>query len=143
MWDRVMLAPLSYELWAFPFRLALGSPRMYSLLFTDLMFDAFHLMDAAIKINTEVVLPNMEEPIRSRSLNFHSFLVNKAPMEVRLRVSVGRGSVQSPPIKRAGRGLGSPERCCYVLNKCGDMNSSRGGASSLTGTLVPVHVPAV
>ena len=54
-WQSIMLAPLSYELWAFPFRLALGSPSLTSnICFADMVCDAFFIADLPFALCTAV-----------------------------------------------------------------------------------------
>jgi hypothetical protein len=54
-WQSIMLFPLSYELWAFPYRLALGSPSMQSkICASDLTCDAFFLIDILVALCTAI-----------------------------------------------------------------------------------------
>ena len=52
-WQSIMLAPLWYETWAFPFRLALGSPSISSKIFVaDILCDIFFFCDILVSLCT-------------------------------------------------------------------------------------------
>ena len=54
-WQSVMLLPLAYELWAFPYRLALGAPSTRSKVFAaDLACDTLFLVDIFVALCTAV-----------------------------------------------------------------------------------------
>ena len=57
LWGMSMLLPLSYEIWAFAFRLALGAPisrrNTWNVVdVTDLLIDVLFLIDGSIQLNT-------------------------------------------------------------------------------------------
>eukprot|EP00961_Rhodomonas_salina_P038658 519384-Rhodomonas_salina.1 len=45
-WANAMVFPLSYEIWAFPFRLAFGIPKFNAVMQTDILFDFAFFVDA-------------------------------------------------------------------------------------------------
>lgn len=48
IWKLVFMVPLAYETWAFPFRLALGSPGSFGIFIGDLVCDAWFILDAVV-----------------------------------------------------------------------------------------------
>jgi hypothetical protein len=66
-WSMFMLFPLAYEVWAFPYRLALGVPSLSSqmqLTITDFGCDMLFLVDMIISLSTVLPkAPGREEPI--------------------------------------------------------------------------------
>eukprot|EP00960_Hanusia_phi_P033535 750499-Hanusia_phi.AAC.9 len=68
-WNRMMIIPLSYEIWAFPFRLGFCSPGFNAdnwILFTDIACDFCFLADACLNLITTIpagTYPNQEENI--------------------------------------------------------------------------------
>eukprot|EP00960_Hanusia_phi_P036563 752396-Hanusia_phi.AAC.4 len=53
-WLRFMMLPLSYELWAFPFRLAFCDPRSIPILMSDLACDIIFFCDVLVRLNTAI-----------------------------------------------------------------------------------------
>ena len=54
-WQSIMLLPLSYELWVFPYRLALGAPSTASKIFAaDLACDSLFLLDILVALCTAI-----------------------------------------------------------------------------------------
>ncbi len=52
-WQAIMLIPLSYETWAFPYRLALGYPSLQSqTCIADLICDSFFVLDMLVSLCT-------------------------------------------------------------------------------------------
>lgn len=68
-WLMFMLFPLGYEVWAFPYRLALGVPSLSTqmqLTVTDFVCDMFFLMDMVVSLCTLLPkAPGREEPVTS------------------------------------------------------------------------------
>ena len=69
-WLKFMVLPLSYEVWAFPYRLALGYPTMdprdpYTTLLADALCDAAFAVDMAVSLVTAVALPGRDEHVTS------------------------------------------------------------------------------
>ena len=86
-WLKFMVLPLSYELWAFPYRLALGFPStsfrdMYSTFYTDAVSDAFFAMDMLIALMTAVALPGREEYLTSFSQISRHYFVSVFPYDI-------------------------------------------------------------
>jgi hypothetical protein len=54
-WLSIMLLPLSYEVWAFPYRLALGSPSLTSKICnSDIISDSFFVLDILVTLCTAI-----------------------------------------------------------------------------------------
>jgi hypothetical protein len=67
-WQSIMLIPLCYELWAFPYRLALGAPNIQSKICdADLACDAFFLIDILFALCTAVPSPHGGDAVTSFS----------------------------------------------------------------------------
>jgi hypothetical protein len=78
-WQSIMLLPLCYELWAFPYRLALGAPSTASTIFAaDLACDSLFILDIFVALCT--ALPPAqpgEAPVTSFfGIARHYFAVN-------------------------------------------------------------------
>ena len=62
-WRLIMLLPLAYELWAFPYRLALGAPSTRSNVFAaDLACDLIFLIDIFVALFTAVPADRVGDP---------------------------------------------------------------------------------
>ena len=74
-WLSLMIFPLSYEMWAFPYRLALGVPSTTSALcYADASFDCFFLVDMFISLITALPpIPGREEVVSFPGIASHYF----------------------------------------------------------------------
>ena len=74
-WLNIMIFPLSYEMWAFPYRLALGVPSTTSALcYADASFDCFFLVDMFISLITALPpIPGREEVVSFPGIAAHYF----------------------------------------------------------------------
>jgi hypothetical protein len=65
-WLTIMLFPLSYEIWAFPYRLALGFPSIESDIYiADSVCDIFFIVDMFISLRTALpAIPGQQEAIK-------------------------------------------------------------------------------
>ncbi len=78
-WLKFMVLPLSYEVWAFPYRLALGYPTLdltdpNTTLLADALCDAAFAVDMAISLVTAVAVPGRDEFVTSfRDISRHYF----------------------------------------------------------------------
>ena len=83
-WKMFMVIPMSYELWAFPFRLALCSPSVTSGIWcTDLACDSLFWLDAVVALRTIVPASSAEsEPISSFSRIALHYLMHRFPHEI-------------------------------------------------------------
>jgi hypothetical protein len=69
-WLKFMVLPLSYEVWAFPYRLALGYPTLnphdsYTTFQSDALCDAAFAVDMVISLATAIALPGRDEFVTS------------------------------------------------------------------------------
>eukprot|EP00854_Cymbomonas_tetramitiformis_P023779 gene23779-28828_t len=67
-WRTFMVVPMSYEMWAVPFRIAMTSELSlnYALIYTDVLTDALFLVDALIRLQTKI--PSLEgQPENTRA----------------------------------------------------------------------------
>ena len=74
-WLNITILPLSYEMWAFPYRLALGIPSTSSALcYADAIGDCFFLVDMFISLITALpATPGQEEVISFPGIAAHYF----------------------------------------------------------------------
>ncbi|KAK3239416.1 hypothetical protein CYMTET_50659 [Cymbomonas tetramitiformis] len=54
-WSYVTILPLTFEVWAIPYRLAFGNPGFNYLLWMDVALDAFFVLDGFIAMNVPVI----------------------------------------------------------------------------------------
>ena len=84
LWHKIMVLPLTYETWSFPFRLALCFPSTSSILwYTDLTCDSFFWFDIVVSLNTSISpVSDIDEPILTfAAILKHNFL-RKFPLEL-------------------------------------------------------------
>ena len=86
-WLKFMVLPLSYEVWAFPYRLALGYPTTdirdsSTTLLADALCDAAFAVDMAISLVTAVPLPDSEEFVTSFGEISRLYFRNTFPFQV-------------------------------------------------------------
>jgi hypothetical protein len=85
-WRTFMLFPLGYEVWAFPYRLALGIPSISSqmaITSMDFTFDMFFLMDMIVTLSTTIPNPpGGETPIKTFADIARHFFQKKFVYEV-------------------------------------------------------------
>jgi hypothetical protein len=84
-WLKFMVVPLSYEVWAFPFRLALGYPTMDlndATLLADALCDAAFAIDMAISLVTAVAVPGRDDFVTSFSEISRHYFRNTFPFQV-------------------------------------------------------------
>ena len=74
-WLNIMILPLSYEMWAFPYRLALGTPSTNSSLFyTDASCDIIFIIDMLVSFITALpAVPGREEVTSFRGIAANYF----------------------------------------------------------------------
>ena len=78
-WLNIMALPLSYEVWAFPYRLALGYPTLnphdsYSTFVSDALCDAAFALDMLISLITAIPVPDRNEFVTSfADISWHYF----------------------------------------------------------------------
>ena len=84
LWYKTMVFPLTYELWSFPFRLALCFPSTCSILwYTDLTCDSFFWFDIVVCLHTSIPpVSEHEEPIVTFGSISKRFLIQKLPLEL-------------------------------------------------------------
>jgi hypothetical protein len=79
-WLMFMVLPLSYEVWAFPYRLALGYPTLnphdsYSTFVSDALCDAAFALDMLISLITAIPVPDRDEFVTSfADISWHYFI---------------------------------------------------------------------
>ena len=69
-WLKFMVLPLSYEMWAFPYRLALCFPTITpndtnSTMYADAVCDAIFVLDMLVSLTTAIAVPGREEQVTS------------------------------------------------------------------------------
>ena len=85
-WLMFMLFPLGYEVWAFPYRLALGVPSLSTqmqLTLTDFACDMFFLMDMIVSLSTILPkAPGREEAVTSFLGISRHYFRNTFPVQI-------------------------------------------------------------
>ena len=83
-WLKIMVLPLTYEMWSFPFRLALCFPSTSSVLwYFDLACDSFFWFDIVVSLSTSIPpASEQEEPILTFQGISKNFLFKKFPFEL-------------------------------------------------------------
>jgi hypothetical protein len=86
-WLKFMVLPLAYEVWAFPFRLALGYPTLdpndvYTTVLADALCDAAFAIDMAISLATAVEVPGRDDFVTSFSEISRHYFRNTFPFQV-------------------------------------------------------------
>ena len=84
LWHKIMVFPLTYEIWSFPFRLALCVPSTRSILWiSDLTCDSFFWFDIFVTLSTSVSQGSeQEESDASFRGILKKFLTRKFPCEL-------------------------------------------------------------
>ena len=96
-WLKFMVLPLAYEMWAFPYRLALGFPTTSahdssSTLYTDAACDALFALDMLISLTTALALPGRDDYVTSFAEISRHYFRRVFPVQVSV------GSVRAQPV---------------------------------------------
>ena len=84
LWHKIMVLPLTYEMWSFPFRLALCVPSTSSILWAlDLSCDSFFWLDVLVTLRTSISQDSdqVEAEDSFREVLKH-FFIQKFPFEL-------------------------------------------------------------